>query len=96
MIYSLFPPKGAATNMAVKQAKFDINSRPRKANAPDKVRPGSEVSDKADKRWWRLAQASIDDTYPVDRGRAAKDAISEYKRDSSKMSAAKSKPRKRS
>lgn len=85
--------------MAIKQAKFDINSRPGKANSPNKVRPGSDVSDKADKRWRKLMNAGIDDTYPVDRDiEIAKsqreiDRASKQKAGRAKMEARKPTPR---
>lgn len=65
--------------MATRQGKFDPAARPRKSTGYNKVRPGSDVSDKANKRWWRLAQAGIDDTFPVDKKRELDDAIKAWK-----------------
>lgn len=48
-------------------AKLDLNSRPNKAGSPNKIRPGSEVSGPALKKWNRLKNATLDDEFPVDR-----------------------------
>lgn len=50
-----------------KQGKFDINSRPGKANAPGKVRDNPAQQAVSERRWRRLMNAGIDDDFPVDR-----------------------------
>lgn len=49
-----------------KPAFFDKASRPGKPNARPKVANNPKLEATASKRWNRLKNASIDETYPVD------------------------------